>query len=182
MTTAAPAPAGIELIADFVNTIDLENETDQIADSAALRAWLGEHDLLPPGASVSADDVARAHEVRESIRALLLANNGEPLDASAIGRLNEAADQSRLRVRFAPDGHSELLPDERGVPGALARILGLTYTAMADETWPRLKACRQHSCQWAFYDQSKNRSRTWCSMQVCGNRTKARAYRERRRG
>ena len=66
------------------------------------------------------------------------------------------------------------------MPGALARILGLTYTAMADDTWPRLKACRKHSCQWAFYDQSKNRSRTWCSMKVCGNRTKARAYRERR--
>jgi predicted RNA-binding Zn ribbon-like protein len=52
---------------------------------------------------------------------------------------------------------------------------------MADDTWNRLKACRLDNCQWAFYDTSKNRSRTWCSMKVCGNRAKARAYRERQR-
>jgi predicted RNA-binding Zn ribbon-like protein len=52
---------------------------------------------------------------------------------------------------------------------------------MAGETWDRLKACRLDDCQWVFYDHSKNRSRTWCSMRVCGNRAKARAYRERRR-
>ena len=48
---------------------------------------------------------------------------------------------------------------------------------MADGTWRRLKACREDTCQWAFYDRSKNRSGTWCSMAVCGNRAKARAYR-----
>jgi len=57
----------------------------------------------------------------------------------------------------------------------------VAYTSMADESWNRLKACRLDDCQWAFYDQSKNRSRTWCSMKVCGNRAKARAYRERQR-
>jgi len=36
-------------------------------------------------------------------------------------------------------------------------------------------------CQWAFYDRSKNRSGRWCSMRTCGNRTKTRAYRTRRR-
>jgi predicted RNA-binding Zn ribbon-like protein len=46
-----------------------------------------------------------------------------------------------------------------------------------------MKACALHdSCEWAFYDWSKNRSGTWCDMAVCGNRAKARAYRERRRG
>ena len=53
--------------------------------------------------------------------------------------------------------------------------------AMADGTWPRLKACAAHNCEWAFYDTSKNRSRTWCNMAVCGNREKARAYRQRQR-
>ncbi len=50
---------------------------------------------------------------------------------------------------------------------------------MVDGTWSRLKACRQ--CEWAFYDWSKNRSGRWCAMSVCGNRTKVRAYRARRR-
>jgi hypothetical protein len=34
--------------------------------------------------------------------------------------------------------------------------------------------------RWAFYDHARNRSRTWCSMDACGNRAKARAYRARR--
>jgi predicted RNA-binding Zn ribbon-like protein len=50
---------------------------------------------------------------------------------------------------------------------------------MTDGTWKRLKACRNHGCRWAFYDYSKNRSGSWCSMQLCGNRTKTRSYRRR---
>jgi predicted RNA-binding Zn ribbon-like protein len=50
---------------------------------------------------------------------------------------------------------------------------------MADGTWSRLKACRAADCRWAFYDRARNHSRHWCSMEVCGNRTKARAYRAR---
>ena len=80
------------------------------------------------------------------------------------------------------DSRFDLVPDESGVTGALSRMLAVAYTAMADDTWQRLKACRYDSCHWAFYDHSKNRSRSWCSMKVCGNRAKARAYRERRRG
>jgi predicted RNA-binding Zn ribbon-like protein len=52
---------------------------------------------------------------------------------------------------------------------------------MADGSWERLKICPADDCHWAFYDASKNRSRTWCNMQVCGNRKKTRAYRARNR-
>jgi predicted RNA-binding Zn ribbon-like protein len=52
---------------------------------------------------------------------------------------------------------------------------------MAGESWERLKACRAEDCRWAFLDDAKNHSRAWCSMKVCGNRAKARAYRERHR-
>jgi predicted RNA-binding Zn ribbon-like protein len=53
---------------------------------------------------------------------------------------------------------------------------------MAEGTWERLKVCPAHDCLWAFYDSSRNRSGHWCSMKVCGNRAKARSYRERHRG
>jgi predicted RNA-binding Zn ribbon-like protein len=176
-------PPGAKLIEDFVNTNELDETVgEHLLDPEALQVWLSERDLLPSGASVSDDDLARAVRVREAIRSLLLANNGEPLDAGAVTTLNRAADESRLRVAFSPGGRAELVPDQPDVPGALSRILAVAYTAMADESWERLKACRLDDCQWAFYDQSKNRSRTWCSMKVCGNRAKARAYRERQRG
>ena len=62
----------------------------------------------------------------------------------------------------------------------LGWLLSFVYAATADGTWPRLKACREHTCEWAFYDHTKNRSGAWCSMAVCGNRAKARTYRARR--
>jgi predicted RNA-binding Zn ribbon-like protein len=175
-------PPGARLIEEFVNTNELdEADGEKLRDPNALGEWLSERDLLPAGALVSDDELARALRVREALRSLLLANNGAPLDAGAVTTLNDAADESRLRVSFSAGGGAELVPDQPDVPGALSRILAVTYTAMADESWERLKACRLDDCQWAFYDHSKNRSRTWCSMKVCGNRAKARAYRERQR-
>jgi predicted RNA-binding Zn ribbon-like protein len=176
-------PSGAKLIEDFVNTLELdEPDGEHLGDPGSLRDWLSRRELLPSGAPVGEADLARAHRVRAALRSLLLANNGAPLDPESVVTLNAAADESHLRVVFSPHGHADLVPEQADVPGALARILAVTYTAMADGSWERLKACRLDDCQWAFYDHSKNRSRTWCSMKVCGNRAKARAYRERQRG
>jgi predicted RNA-binding Zn ribbon-like protein len=67
------------------------------------------------------------------------------------------------------------------VDGALAALLAIVHDAMVAGSWARLKACREHTCAWAFYDHSKNRSGAWCSMSVCGSRSKARTYRQRRK-
>ena len=72
----------------------------------------------------------------------------------------------------------------RVVPGdadaALTRLLAIVAEAVAAGTWTRLKACREPSCRWAYYDYSRNRRRTWCSMDICGNRAKARASHHRK--
>jgi len=62
---------------------------------------------------------------------------------------------------------------------ALDRVVAIALGAMLDGSFARLKACR--NCHWSFYDYSPNRSATWCSMQLCGNRKKTRAYRARKR-
>ncbi|HEX2241345.1 MAG TPA: CGNR zinc finger domain-containing protein, partial [Actinomycetota bacterium] len=72
-----------------------------------------------------------------------------------------------------------LLPRGTGIADALAYLAGIVFTATADGTFTRLKVCLRDSCRWAFVDRSRNRSRSWCSMAVCGNRTKAEVYRER---
>jgi predicted RNA-binding Zn ribbon-like protein len=177
-----PAPGELVLVQQFVNSIELDEEgSDTIADPAGLRAWLAQAGLLEARADLTDDDVTRAQRVREALRALLLANNDGQLEPAAIPTLNDAAQRAGLLVRFRDDGDSELAPEASGADGALGRLLGIVYTAMAEGTWPRLKACREDTCQWAFYDRSKNRSGAWCTMEVCGNRNKARAYRERRR-
>src|ERR671933_384799 len=50
-------------------------------------------------------------------------------------------------------------------------------TARVDGSWRRLKACPHERCGWAFYDRSRNQSSQWCSMRICGNRTKGARHR-----
>jgi predicted RNA-binding Zn ribbon-like protein len=176
------APGELNHIRRFVNTHDLEDGSDTIADPAALHAWLAERDLIDERAELTDADVRQALEVREALRKLLLANNGDPLDPTAVERLNSAAKSAELQVRFAADGRANLAPVRSDIDAAIGRLLAIVYRSMADGTWSRMKACAMHdTCEWAFYDWSKNRSGTWCDMAVCGNRSKARAYRGRSR-
>lgn len=182
--TKLPAPGALALVQAFVNTIEFEQNgqhQEELRTPDDLRAWLHTHGLLEDSGAPDERDLRRARDVREALRALLLANNGASIDAAAVATLNHAADAACLVVRFGPDGHSRLEPSVPGVAGALGRLLAIVNTAMTDGTWPRLKACRSHTCQWAFYDTSKNRSGAWCNMAVCGCRSKARTYRQRRR-
>ena len=165
-------------VAAFVNTADLEDEVDEWSSPADLGAWLQERGLADPGVAPSDTDLERAREVREALRALAGANNGAPLPADAVRILDAVCERIPLALRFGPDGAPSLEPVSEGVDTALGRILGAVYTSMADGSWGRLKACAKHSCRWVFLDRSKNGSRTWCSMKVCGNRVKAERYRE----
>jgi predicted RNA-binding Zn ribbon-like protein len=176
------APGDLDLIRQFVNTLDLETREDGLADAAKLTTWLAERDLLPTagGDPLCDADVRQAQALREALRKLLLAHNGVALDPAAVDAVNAAAKSAELVVRFTADGTAQLAPVRPGVDAALGRLLAIVFRAQADGTWQRLKACGDHDCEWAFYDWSKNRSGTWCDMAVCGNRAKARAYRERR--
>ncbi len=64
---------------------------------------------------------------------------------------------------------------------ACALALGIVVLARADGSLTRLKACPHEHCGWVFHDGSRNRSGQWCSMRLCGNRTKGAAFRARRR-
>jgi predicted RNA-binding Zn ribbon-like protein len=175
------APGELDHVRQFVNTLDLETREEQLADPDGLVAWLAERGLVPAGDEpFTTADVLQAQSLRESLRKLLLANNGAPLDAAAVDALNAASKSAELVVRLDADGAGRLSPVRPGIDGALGRLLAIVFRSMAEGTWQRLKACPDHDCEWAFYDWSKNRSGTWCDMRVCGNRAKARAFRERR--
>jgi predicted RNA-binding Zn ribbon-like protein len=91
--------------------------------------------------------------------------------------LDAAAARADLHPSFAT---ARLESRARGLDGAVGAVLAAAFAGMADGTWRRLKACPAHRCGWAFYDRSPSASATWCSMQVCGGRAKARAYYARR--
>ena len=172
-----PAPGSLRIVQAFVNTVDREHGPDLFEDGAGFAEWL-DRNLLPSGGADTG--VTAAREVREALRILLLANNGEPDDPRARAALDAAAARARLAATFPPDG-AALVPQAGGVDAALGRVLAAAFAAMLDGSWARLKACPAELCGWAFYDRSTNASATWCSMSVCGGRAKAGAYYRRRR-
>ena len=176
---AAPGP--LALVQAFVNTVATEGDLrwEAFADADSLRSWLVCRGLLAAGEPVGETDVGRARETREALRALLAANNGREVDVGDVGVLNRAAERARLGMRFGADGGAALQAGAGGVDGAIGGVLAAAHAGMGEGTWGRLKVCANGGCAWAFYDRSRNRSSRWCSMAVCGNRTKTRAYRRR---
>jgi predicted RNA-binding Zn ribbon-like protein len=177
-----PAPGDLRLVQAFVNSRwDLERELqDQFADREGLAAWLLERDLLPAGTPVSDAQWRRALDARDGLQALLFANNGAELDAGAVERLDSALGGSGVSVQLHADSAPDFVPMRRDFDGTLALIGTIAALAQLDGSWARLKACRGEDCGWAFYDHSRNQAGSWCSMSVCGSRTKARNYRRRK--
>lgn len=172
------APEPLALVQEFVNTRSLLREFDLLDTPERARDWLAEHQLIQAGAEVEEADHRRVVQTRENLRALLLAHNGYSVSGED-QLLDELARSAHLKVRFKPDTQTHLEPASSGVDGAIGWLVAGVVQAATNGTWPRLKACRENSCRWAFYDRSKNRSSTWCTMDVCGARAKMRAYRQR---
>lgn len=179
--TQLHATDALALLQSFVNTRRVYARRDTIATPDALRAWLLRKGLLDDAELVSDADHTRAVILRDALRALLRAHGGAPLDPSTVAALNAASSHLPLYACFTADGDSAFEPGASGVNGALTHILAIVVAAMADGMWARLKACHAETCQWVFYDESRNRSRLWCTMQTCGNRNKVRAYKRRQR-
>jgi predicted RNA-binding Zn ribbon-like protein len=174
-----PAPGRLELVRTFLNSVDLESREDDFSTPALLADWLGDRRLLPRDARLGPTDLEEAIEFRETLRDVLESNAGHGDAEVALGRLDAIAARIPLRVQLA--GHPRLEPDGKDdIHAAIGRLLGIAYEAAIEGTWRRLKVCRSDTCRWAFYDSSRNRSGTWCTMAICGNRMKGRAFRRRR--
>lgn len=172
----------LRLIREFVNTRDIEEDTEALADLTDLGKWLRHNDLLGTDEPVTEADLDRALGLREALRDLLTANHdGTPGPAAAPALVNAAARRARLHPEFTAAGTVRLVPAAAGVDGAIGALLVVIAEAMADGRWRRLKICRNDSCRWAFYDASRSGAGKWCSMAICGNRNKAAAWRDRQR-
>ena len=179
MAARQTATGRLGFVQAFVNTVDLEDGSEGLADPNTLKAWLVARGLIGSSEPVDASDLKHAIALREAIRGVIGASSGFPIYPLDIATLNEAAGASRLRTRFGSDGRARLEPEAGGVEGALGRIVAAVFAAKNEEDWARLKLCGSRSCRWVFYDQSRNHSSRWCRMASCGNRQKARRFRER---
>jgi predicted RNA-binding Zn ribbon-like protein len=170
-------PAAAALVRDFVNTVDHEQGVDALETPAGLTAFLADRGLLTGNGRAKERHRATAVRLRTALHdALEIDHDGV---RAPLPELDDVLVQ--LPVRLAWDGDGVVAqPVQGGVDGALARVALAVHEAMAAESSRRLKICAFDECEWAYYDQSKNRSRSYCEY-GCGNKVKTRAYRARQR-
>jgi predicted RNA-binding Zn ribbon-like protein len=124
--------------------------------------------------------IAAVRELREAAAQHLYASlKGERAPATSMKTLNaclrNAREQQRLvwtDARLAWE-----LPRTASLPELLLWLLSLeTLDLMTSDAMLRLRECGNPECRWLFLDTSKNHTRRWCDMKVCGNRMKARRF------
>ena len=157
-----------------------------MADKASLT---GAHLRTPRAAAIAG--MIFAVLLITSITLLRLSVPTDPLDSGSwlrgsSGRVMFALNLvpfAGIAFRVGADAAGRLVPVPAGdgVGRALSAIVAVALGAQASGAWPRLKACREETCRWVFFDGSRNCSSSWCSMSICGNRSKSAAYRRRRR-
>jgi predicted RNA-binding Zn ribbon-like protein len=169
----------LTVVEQFLNTLDERTFTwhgqkrvpgDTLTSAEALSAWLETHGLATAGQQLHPSDLATAVALRTALRdALTGGTDGAKMTQTLAG----------FPLRLAPDPAGGLrIAAASGVAG-LDTIVETVAESVAGRGWGRLKLCFAEDCRWAFYDTSRNGGGRWCTMEVCGNRNKTRAYRRR---
>lgn len=127
----------------------------------------------------------RAVELREALyrifAGLAAGRRPAPADVATLNASLPAA-LAGIHVIPEPDGFTWAWAGDRE---ALERLVwpvardAAVFLTSADLS--RLRTCGNPRCRWLFLDVTRNRTRRWCTMAVCGNRAKVHRYRQRRR-
>jgi len=186
---------------DFLNSIatPVDTEIDWISDGEGLLKWLEQAHLVPADVldamrkqakPAEIDRVAaQARSLREWFRTFVREHRGKPLKAADLADLEPlnrllARDEGFGRVVAHKHGKTTALELQRArrwrspeslllpIAEALARML-------AEEGLSDVKTCEGATCTLMFADRTRARSRRWCSMEICGNRAKQIAHRQR---
>lgn len=175
-----PAPMPLLAVQAFANTLDVETGTDLLTDVAGFQQWLERTDLIARGVKTDSRHLREARDLRDALRALLVANSEGTVDRDAALKLSSHPAWRRVGLEVSEGGRLDLDLSPAGDPRELVgQLLGVAFRAQLTGDWERLKLCQNPECLWAFYDSSRNRSGSWCRMGQCGNRLKNRAYRRR---
>jgi predicted RNA-binding Zn ribbon-like protein len=181
---------------ELVNTLDLRfsaSPQDLIPTYADLLRFAAQLRLLTAeqarklGRAVREDDgqrvLASTVELREALAAALYASvdGGKPAKGQVLileTHFRDAAQHRSLR-----DGDQHLVwtwsgfEQQAEIP--LWKLAQSASDLLVSEDAQRVKGCGDPACRWLFLDLSKNHTRRWCDMKICGNRMKARRHQAR---
>ncbi|MGL4177374.1 MAG: CGNR zinc finger domain-containing protein [Dermatophilaceae bacterium] len=182
-SSPARAPEPLALVQDLLNSLHVERGTDELGDQASATAWLDAVGYRLPG-DIARSDLKQLRALRTAVRRLVTAHapgkEGE-LRRAAAESLTVLAGIATYVPEVGTDGALRFRAVSDGVTAVIGRVVVAMHQSQQNGTWERLKICRNDTCAWAFYDQSRNHSGTWCAMGICGNRTKAARHRARQR-
>lgn len=184
-----------ERVLAFVNTLRPTSAPLEPFDSyAALVDWARRQHLVPAASAErllaesrrhphhAAAVLAKARNFREALNALATAvDAGKPPSAEALATIADGVSEAYANARLVP--YQDSLQWVARSEDDLARILWEVGRAagrlLVSPRLARVRACAADDCGWWFLDDTKNRSRRWCDMKICGNREKVRRYRKK---
>ncbi len=171
---------------------------DELVSYPALVGWAAEQGILDPSVSrrlrrrAAEDEGAAARVLAAGIelrrllyRIFSAVGTGTPPAEADVQALNALLPEANRRLRLVRTGRGFSWDWRDDPEPALDRVLwpivrSAAQLLTADEL-SRVRLCDADDCGWLFVDASRNRSRRWCDMSDCGNRAKARRYRQRQR-
>ena len=176
--SARPTPAPVERLTSYAALLDWAREAGLLtADDV---------DRLSGRARRRADDAARilerARHLRERLNDTFTATSAGRLPAAAVlEALSDALSQWYTHARLVADGDrlqwAAVSGDDLARP--LWEIARAAARLVTSPRLMRVRACAADDCGWWFLDETKNHSRRWCDMKICGNRDKVRRFRAR---
>jgi len=192
--------SGGEPCLDFANTVGgrgRDQPREGLGGYAELVSW-GEQAGLVTGSekrrllqeaadrqAEAATVLKRATGLREAIyRAFSALVNGRSTRPADLATLNAELSMALARLRLVPgpDGLGwDWAADDRALDGVIWSVAHSAAELLTSERLDRVRECAESRCGWLFLDASRNRSRQWCDMKVCGNRAKARRHHARKK-
>ncbi|WP_419994575.1 CGNR zinc finger domain-containing protein [Streptomyces boninensis] len=184
MSSSSPDPrplAGEPLAIDLLNTRWMSGDrvADLLDSTDGLAVWLSS----PPVAAQLPDPAPHAdtatlnalHEARAALAKLVDTPTTTP-DPAALRALNKVLSRARVRHALDPDGRPTTHLEAEDPAWLPAWAAAENYLRLLDDRPGRIRACSGPTCILHFYDVSKNGTRRWCSMAICGNRSKAKGH------
>jgi predicted RNA-binding Zn ribbon-like protein len=168
-----------ELLVTYTDLLDFAQQSGILSPTQARRLLRGGEE------SKTSMTLSAVRGLREAAaETFYAALDGRKPSASSIARLESQFKAARAHQKLSVNGTDarwEFLPAESSLELPLWRLSLSIQDLMTSEEAAMVRACAKPDCRWLFLDTSKNHSRRWCDMKVCGNRMKARRFKAQRR-
>jgi predicted RNA-binding Zn ribbon-like protein len=190
--------SGGRLCLDFANTVSdrgSDAPVDHLRSYADLAAWAGQSGAAPAAVARELARQAAAHPsaaraaladaiaLREALYRIFAAaatdRKPRPADLALLNAQVPAA-YARSHLVAAGGGFAMKVEAAAGdLLSPLAPVVKSAVDLVTSDGLHRVRTCAADTCEWLFIDTTKNRTRRWCDMKVCGNRAKVRRFRSR---